>query len=318
MAHFQWILLVLAMVLWHGRSEAWSNEDTSSHVPQERELETRIVYYKWQSHPFWSMMVPSRSKTVVTKTTRIKPYNIGRPKRKDIFSRGGGGNRSKMSRTAMSTTKSKNKSSMMSKKQSKRMNKKRNHSSRKGVPPKRNYRRRPSKGNGIGKGKGRSPSKPTSRRPTRPTRRPPYRKPTMSPVPRPTPDSDPDISTDFSSATAETPLLLFALAKEGTEVVVDLSLPNNNQVDELYIVRGENVVPGSSCPPAGGSLVSTINRQRRTASVPLDGMSSIVALCVDDAVVAQSYYVFESPDDVGGDGVVSMHILQGTNFFVRP
>ena len=321
MAYFQWILILLVAVLfWRGNSETWSKEVPSSTVSEERELGTRIVF-KWQSYPVWSMTISSRSKMLVAKTT--KPYNFGKPKRKDIFTRGW--NRSRMNKTMISTKKSivmskmmsKMKSPMMNKNKGKSMSKKRKRSSSKGVHPKKIiYRRRPNKEYGNGKGKGRSSSK-LSRRPTRPTRRPPYRSPTVSPIPRPTPDSDPDISTDFSSATTETPLLLFALAKEGTEVVVDLSLPKGNRVDELYIVRGENVVPGSSCPPVGGSLIP-INRRRRTASVPLDGMSSIVALCVDGVTVAQSYYVFESPAAVGGGEVVSEYSFMRNELFVQP
>ena len=281
-AQYQLILLLLATLLLRS-SGALSNKDASSAVP-DRELGTRVVY-KWQSHPGWNM-VPSRSE-MVPKTTKTKPYS--RPKRKNVF------NTSEMSKTMMSTKKSKS----MSKKHDSSMSYKKRQRYHKGKP--KMFYPGPSKGKG--KGTVRPPPRPT-RPPPRPTRRPPYRKPTPSP----------EISTDFSLATVDNPLVLFALAETGTEVVVDLSLPNNNRVDELYIVRDENVVPGSNCPPVGGSLVP-INRQRRTASVPLNGIDSVVALCVGGVVVAQSYYVFEAQADVGGGDEVSVLVMYFLLYF---
>ena len=216
---------------------------------------------------------------------------------------------SRMNKTMMSKMKNKSKGKSMSMSKKKKESKKQKHSSGKGINPmKMYYRRRPGKGNGYGKGRVRSPSKP-SRRPTRPTHRPPYQAPTMSPVPGPIQDRNQEITTDFSSATTGTPLLLFALAEEGTEVVVNLSLPKNNRMKELYIVRDEDVLPGSFCPPTGGSLIF-INRRRTTVSISLDGKSSIVALCIDKIVVAQSYYVFEAPAIIGEGDEVSVYLYQ--------
>lgn len=259
--------LLLATLWLHRAWALFSDDDEASPTVREG----RGLYHR-PSYPSWNFM-SKRSKMMgksggykpVTKMTKKTRFRLP-PKRKDVFTRGR--NMWQKSKSSMMTSKSKQ------------------HHSPSYRPKKRRHRPkvfypRPRKGKSAARPRG------------QPTRRPPYRRP-----------DSPTIPTDFATATAEDPIVLFALARAGTQVVVDLSLPNNNQADALYIVRGNNVEPGSSCPPVGGSPVP-IDRRSRTANVRLTGMDSIIALCVDRRVVAQSYFVFETQEDVGGGDEVS-------------
>eukprot|EP00977_Amphora_coffeiformis_P001313 scaffold272_cov160-Amphora_coffeaeformis.AAC.4 len=105
------------------------------------------------------------------------------------------------------------------------------------------------------------------------------------------------VSADVSAATAENPIVLFSLAQEGGQIVVDLTLPNEQQVDGLYLVQGSDLQPGAPCPPAtsGSSTEVPLTPGQETIRVSL-AADTIVALCIDGFVVAQQYSIFETFD----------------------
>ena len=118
---------------------------------------------------------------------------------------------------------------------------------------------------------------------------------------RPTHPRSTLVAADLSAATAESPIVLFALASEGSRIVVDLTLPNEQQVNDLYLVRESNVQPGSLCPPTNGRPVqSSPGQDIVRVSLTTD---TVVALCIDGFVVAQHYSIFETFDDLDGDKV---------------
>ena len=84
-------------------------------------------------------------------------------------------------------------------------------------------------------------------------------------------------------------------------VHVEVFLPFNLQGAELYLVQDKNVDPGSACPTEEGNLVPS---PEESFSIPLvldDGIDTILVLCAENIVVAQSFYLFQSPSDFPGN-----------------
>lgn len=131
--------------------------------------------------------------------------------------------------------------------------------------------------------------------------RPPYRKPgDRAPVPSPflrPPYRQPTtVSAELPLGTADDPLFDFVILQQDALAYVDLLVPD--QVDQVYVIREQDVEPGSRCPPSGAIPFPVFGRS--TVRIPLYSRDAVVALCVDGFVVSQSYFLFESFADVGG------------------
>ena len=152
-----------------------------------------------------------------------------------------------------------------------------------------------------------TPPTPTTVTPTRvPTLRPTPENifnptPTMLPTTIPpttnspitVPTLAPPTLVDFSAAADDTePLVFFHLAAEETNVTVDVILPPDESTNssDLYVVLQRDVLPGSSCPPVDGTFVGG----NGTDSIFLtNSVDTVVVLCINEVVVAQSYFLFE-------------------------
>ena len=122
------------------------------------------------------------------------------------------------------------------------------------------------------------------------------------PAPAPTPPPLPtvQVSTDFSTATAQDPQLLAALAEPGSEFVVDVSLPSGDSSRRLYLLETTSADIGDACPPSGGSLISTPSSSD-SVDLSFVGSDKELVLCRNDEVVGLSYFLFEDFSDVGGN-----------------
>ena len=70
---------------------------------------------------------------------------------------------------------------------------------------------------------------------------------------------------------------------------------------ELCLVQNHNVDPGSACPTEQGNLVPNPDESNSMLVVLDDGVDMILVLCAENTVVAQSYYLFQSPSDFPGN-----------------
>ena len=123
----------------------------------------------------------------------------------------------------------------------------------------------------------------------------------QDPPTKPPPVAD-IVQGDFSAATAQDPVVLFAVVPEHSLVQVEVFLPFAAQDTELYLVEGQNVEPGSTCSIDDGTMVPTPETSSSMVVFLSDGVDTIVALCAQNVVIAQSYYLFQSPNEVP-DGI---------------
>ena len=123
----------------------------------------------------------------------------------------------------------------------------------------------------------------------------------QDPPTKPPPAAD-IVQADFSAATAQDPVVLFAVVPEHSLVQVEVFLPFAAQDTELYLVEGQNVEPGSTCSIDDGTMVPTPETSSSMVVFLNDGVDTIVALCAQNVVIAQSYYLFQSPNEVP-DGI---------------
>ena len=105
------------------------------------------------------------------------------------------------------------------------------------------------------------------------------------------------LTADFSSATTQNPIVLFQVLPSHSSVEVDIRLPANAQETEIYMVKGQNVEPESSCDMEEGSLISTSGSTAMMVFLD-DGIDTIVVLCAQNIVIGQSYFIFKSAKDV--------------------
>lgn len=106
------------------------------------------------------------------------------------------------------------------------------------------------------------------------------------------------VATDFSPASFDDPLVLFTIVPSNVALKINLALPEKAMDEqELFIVQGRDLVPGSQCPPPGVGVKTAAGESSHVLSID-DRVDTIVALCSQNVIVAQSYYVFTSVDNL--------------------
>lgn len=82
---------------------------------------------------------------------------------------------------------------------------------------------------------------------------------------------------------------------------VELVLPSIERRDaEIIAVQGSNVQPGSECSLAQASWTLNVTPGEGSLALSLedDGVDTIIALCIDNVIVAQSYYLFKTQGSI--------------------
>jgi hypothetical protein len=106
------------------------------------------------------------------------------------------------------------------------------------------------------------------------------------------------VSVDFSDATSN-PVTLLSVSPVGTQVDVELTLPEEGTDGEVYTVVGSDPALGSSCPPANGGLVHTT---AITLTISIAGVDTVIVFCQGGIVVAKCIHLFPEQEEINTGG----------------
>ena len=113
----------------------------------------------------------------------------------------------------------------------------------------------------------------------------------------PTPALVTTATTNLAGASLDNPITEFQVFARGTVVTVELSLNdadgNIDQVGEYYVIPAQDVRQGVTCPPPGAGDAIRMENNTASTTVTIERIDTVISLCVDNLLVARSYYIFK-------------------------